>query len=138
MKCAYCGANYKKGHDACEYCGNLYPFDLNRKPESAPEPPRAQEGSTAPEREPLASFGPKRTPWQPNSGDWDRSDKSRWVALFLCVFFGYLGFHKFYVGRVGLGILYLFTFGLFGMGLLVDAIVLLLGGATDRYGRRLS
>ena len=39
------------------------------------------------------------------------SDRSRKVALLLCVFLGWLGFHQFYVGRVGKGLLYLFTFG---------------------------
>lgn len=48
--------------------------------------------------------------------------KDKWVAFFLCLFLGYLGIHKFYEGKVGMGILYLFTFGLFGIGTLVDLI----------------
>jgi len=51
--------------------------------------------------------------------------RSKWVALLLCFFVGYLGVHKFYEGKVGLGILYLFTLGLFGIGVFVDFIVLL-------------
>ena len=51
--------------------------------------------------------------------------RSKWVALALCFFIGYLGAHKFYEGKVGLGILYLFTLGLFGIGIFVDFIVLL-------------
>lgn len=51
--------------------------------------------------------------------------KNKWVAFFLCFFLGSLGIHKFYEGKVGLGILYIFTLGLFGIGWLVDWIVLL-------------
>lgn len=52
--------------------------------------------------------------------------KDKWVAFILCFFFGVLGVHKFYEGKVGLGILYLFTGGLCGIGWLVDLIMLLL------------
>ena len=51
--------------------------------------------------------------------------KNKWVAFLLCFFFGVIGVHKFYEGKIGLGILYIFTFGLFGIGVLVDLIVLL-------------
>ena len=51
--------------------------------------------------------------------------KNKWVAFCLCFFLGMLGAHKFYEGRAGMGILYLFTGGLFGIGWLVDCIVLL-------------
>jgi TM2 domain-containing membrane protein YozV len=50
--------------------------------------------------------------------------KSKWVAFFLCLFLGVLGIHKFYEGRVLLGILYLCTVGLFGVGVIIDLIVL--------------
>lgn len=48
---------------------------------------------------------------------------NKWVALLLCVFtlFG----HKFYEGKIGMGIIYLFTAGLFGIGWIVDIIALL-------------
>lgn len=51
--------------------------------------------------------------------------RNKWVAFVLCLFLGYLGAHKFYEGRAGMGILYLFTFGLFGIGWFVDCITLL-------------
>lgn len=51
--------------------------------------------------------------------------KNKWAAFFLCLFLGYLGAHKFYEGRVLLGILYLCTAGLFGIGIIYDLIVLL-------------
>ncbi len=51
--------------------------------------------------------------------------KNKWVAFLLCVLIGYFGAHKFYEGKILLGILYLFTFGLFGIGWLIDCLVLL-------------
>lgn len=51
--------------------------------------------------------------------------KNKWVSFLLCLFLGYWGAHKFYEGKTGMGILYLFTFGLFGFGWLIDCITLL-------------
>lgn len=50
--------------------------------------------------------------------------KSKWVSFFLCLFLGVFGAHKFYEGRVLLGILYICTGGLFGIGIIIDLIVL--------------
>lgn len=54
-----------------------------------------------------------------------RTPKSKITALLLCFFLGVLVVHKFYEGKVGMGILYLFTGGLCGVGVIIDFIVLL-------------
>ena len=51
--------------------------------------------------------------------------RNKWVAFLLCFFLGFIGAHKFYEGKAGMGILYLFTAGLFGIGWFIDCIVLL-------------
>ena len=51
--------------------------------------------------------------------------KSKWISFLLCLFFGVFGAHKFYEGRILLGILYLLTAGFLGLGILIDLIVLL-------------
>ncbi len=51
--------------------------------------------------------------------------KNKWVSLLLCLFLGFFGAHKFYEGKIGMGILYIFTFGLFGIGAIVDFFVIL-------------
>lgn len=51
--------------------------------------------------------------------------KNKWVALLLCAFLGYFGAHKFYEGKAGAGILYLFTGGLFFIGCIIDFFAIL-------------
>ncbi|MEE0740907.1 MAG: TM2 domain-containing protein [Emergencia sp.] len=46
--------------------------------------------------------------------------KNKWVAFILCLFFGIFGIHKFYEGRILMGLLYFFTLGLAGIGVVVD------------------
>ena len=53
------------------------------------------------------------------------SVKNKWVALLLCFFLGGLGAHRFYEGKVGTGILWLCTAGLFGVGWVIDFLILL-------------
>lgn len=61
------------------------------------------------------------------------SGKSQIVALLLCIFLGVLGIHRFYLGYTGMGILYLFTAGLFGIGWLIDIILLFIpNGLTPK------
>lgn len=42
------------------------------------------------------------------------------VKLLLCIFFGYYGVHRFVEGKIGTGLLFLFTYGLFGIGYICD------------------
>lgn len=51
--------------------------------------------------------------------------KNKWVAFFLCLFLGEIGAHKFYEGKIIMGLVYLFTGGLLGVGWVIDTIILL-------------
>lgn len=50
---------------------------------------------------------------------------SKWTAFILCILLGCLGAHKFYEGKTVMGIIYLCTCGLCGIGVIVDAISIL-------------
>ena len=63
------------------------------------------------------------------------SGKSQIVALLLCIFLGGLGIHRFYLGYTGMGLLYLFTVGLFGIGWLIDTILLIIPNGLTPKGR---
>jgi len=62
------------------------------------------------------------------------SDKNRTTALVLALLLGIVGGHRFYVGKTGMGILYIFTGGLFGIGVLVDVIKIITGDSRDSNG----
>ncbi len=49
----------------------------------------------------------------------------KWVSFFLCLLLGGWGAHKFYEGKMGMGILYIFTGGLLGIGTLIDLVTIL-------------
>ena len=46
--------------------------------------------------------------------------KETWIAYVLFLFLGFLGVHKFYLGKTLWGIVYIFTGGIFAIGLLID------------------
>ena len=66
------------------------------------------------------------------------SERSRMVALLLCLFVGWLGAHRFYVGKVGTGILMPLTCGgFFGIWVVIDLIFIVCGIFRDKDGKRI-
>lgn len=63
------------------------------------------------------------------------SPKSRAAAAILAWFLGVFGVHRFYVGKVGTGLLQLFTLGALGIWALIDFIIILVGNFRDKEGR---
>lgn len=62
--------------------------------------------------------------------------KSKGTAylLWLISFFGWLGFHHFYLGKIGKGIIWIITGGVFGIGSLIDLFTL--GGQVESYNTK--
>lgn len=70
----------------------------------------------------------------------NRSTKNKNTALILSllIFVGLGGIHRLYVGKIGTGILWLFTGGFCGIGQLIDLISILTGSFRDSDGLRLT
>ncbi|MDD7275938.1 MAG: TM2 domain-containing protein [Treponema sp.] len=69
------------------------------------------------------------------------SPKSRTTVALIALFFGSLGIHRFYVGKVGTGILQILLTCCFGLGCvwaLIDLIIILCGNFTDKAGLRIT
>ena len=66
----------------------------------------------------------------------DVSEKSRAIALVLGGVLGPFGAHRYYVGKIGTGMLQTVTIGGLGLWWLYDMILITFGSFRDRDGRR--
>lgn len=132
---------------------------------SAPEPQDAQPSSTSvppppppvaatpPPPPPVAASPPPPAPTAPMASGGmfpdgkpmvdaqgrPASPKSRLAAALLAFFLGTLGIHRFYVGKIGTGILIIVTIGgFFGIWVLIDFIMILIGSFKDKQERYLA
>ncbi len=56
--------------------------------------------------------------------EYEKSSKSLLATYLLWFLFGFIGIHKFYVRKTGMGVLYIFTCGLFVIGWLIDIFII--------------
>ena len=64
-----------------------------------------------------------------------QSPKSYVAAVLLCFFLGTLGIHRFYVGKIGTGILMILTLGGFGIWQIIDFVIIVVGHFRDKQRR---
>jgi len=64
----------------------------------------------------------------------EKSDKNFVAVLLLCFFLGVLGVHRFYVGKVGTGVIQLLTLGGLGIWVLIDLVMIAVGNFKDKQG----
>jgi hypothetical protein len=85
---------------------------------------------------PVPKAGTCPSPPPPPQASPGVSTYKRMPALFLSAagVFGLCGLQRFYVGKIGTGVLWFLTFGLLGVGQLIDAILIIVGQFRDRYG----
>lgn len=103
--CKYCGASIPTDAVVCTACG--------RQVENV--------GGANPPPQPQVIINNENT----NVNSTGRKVCNKWTSFLLCFFLGCFGAHKFYEGKIGMGILYIFTVGLFGIGVLIDLITIL-------------
>jgi TM2 domain-containing membrane protein YozV len=66
------------------------------------------------------------------------SEKKILPAFLLCFILGCFGAHRFYVGKIGTGILMILTIGGLGFWALIDLVFIILGAFTDKEGNKLT
>lgn len=126
--CPMCGAYMKT--NVCEYCR----YEIEEKKEKVQKEPKYEENNvysepnTVMQNEPIYGEGQYNFRFDTVSG------KNKTVAFVLCLLLGFMGAHQFYVGKIGLGIFYLFTAGIFGIGWFCDLILIALGKFKDKDG----
>ena len=137
MYCASCGSELKENSRFCEYCGTKMYTDANQAYESQSHSEQSKSGNASSTqysstieinvKKPGQSYTP--------SSEYPVSSKSRLITFLLWLFLGTIGAHYFYAGRIGMGILWLLTGGFFGIGLVIDIILILTGTFKDEYGK---
>tara|TARA_R110000824_G_scaffold44603_4_gene129600 strand:+ start:2067 stop:2276 length:210 start_codon:yes stop_codon:yes gene_type:complete len=63
-----------------------------------------------------------------------KSEKGFVPTLLLCFFLGVFGVHRFYVGKIGTGILSLLTLGGLGIWATIDLVMIAVGSFKDSQG----
>jgi len=104
--CKFCGEKIPEDAVMCTHCGRQVEQLKNEQPQV------------------VVNNTNMNTNVNKNIGAYGKP-KNKWVALLLCIFLGWLGAHKFYEEKAGVGVLYLFTVGLFGIGIVIDFIALI-------------
>ena len=93
--CKKCAHEVEKNALICPYCGSSF---------------KSEKGKFKP---PYMDNGLIRGPF------------IKWIAIVLCILTGWLGGHKFYERKYFMGVLYAMTFGIFGIGIVFDLILLI-------------
>src|SRR5690554_3028666 len=99
-ECPQCGAPIEKASSSCKYCGAEVAVEA-QQPAAQYAPPQQQQYVPPQQQQYAAPPQPQYVPVA------NPSNKSKTTAGLLAIFLGAFGIHKFYLGRTGMGILYL-------------------------------
>lgn len=125
--CQNCGAPLTPEGKFCESCGT---------PIEQPQPPQPVYTQPPPVyAQPPPVYAQPNVIVNVNNQESGVSPKSQGILIILWFFGGYLGLHHFYAGKIGMGLLYFCTGGLFGIGWLIDICAVVGGTFTDEFGR---
>ena len=133
--CEYCEGLLREEDQVCPFCGAPVTVRTVKHiaPKPEPAPVRAEERPSSTVNVNVNVNAPARE--KPGT-QITVSDRSWPVLFLLCLFLGVIGVHRFYVGKIGTGLIWLFTGGLMGVGILIDLVVILLRLFKDKNGLR--
>lgn len=131
--CPHCGTPIKKGDKKfCQHCGESIDKDCVVCPKCGKQ---VKEISGNSDKSIIINNSSNAVANASVNGIGNMiSPKSRLVSLLLCLFVGFLGVHRFYVGKIGTGLIWLFTLGFLGFGVLIDFFIILFGSFRDKNG----
>lgn len=109
----------------------IAPLDAGVTPANTAAPGAFEQPAAAPADPARAASSPAPQSWP------EDSRFARLPVFVLCLFLGWFGVHRFYVGKIGTGLLQLVTIGGLGLWTLFDLLVILLGSFTDADARRI-
>ena len=108
-KCPQCGASVDPGLTSCKYCGEAFPQQPMVQPQYVQQqyaqPQYVQPPQQVPYGYPPQTVFIQQQPTNPINQSWPI--KSKIAAGLLGIFLGGIGIHKFYMGKVGMGIVYI-------------------------------
>ena len=110
-RCTDCGARRYKQIDEstyeCMYCGNIHHVEVQQEKHDEELEELVQEiDEKLEELEQIKN----------------KENEHKTTYFFLTLFLGSIGVHKFYKGKFFMGLIYLVTHGLFGVGYIIDVI----------------
>lgn len=114
------------GKKFCKFCGERIPMDAVICVKCGRQVEQLQSAQPQPQQIVINNTSSSNNNASYNNAMPVGRPKNKWVAFFLCLFMGELGIHRFYEGKIGTGLIYLFTCGLLGIGWLVDLIRILI------------
>lgn len=108
------------------------------QPRPPAQPPSELSAQPVWQPEPLPESYPYPLP-EDSVAPWEHEGSKSYVTTMLLSFFGgVFGLDRFYLGKIGTGVLKLATFGGAGIWWLIDLLVTAFGGARDQWGYRLA
>lgn len=129
MQCKHCGAEVGSEYRLCPYCRTELEYSTQNQNNGGGQPTIIVQNVISNEN---------AVSNRNNVGYVVRgvacSPKSKKLTLILAIALGFFGIHRFYVGKVGSGIVWLFTGGGFFFGYIYDIIKVLSGTFKDGNG----
>lgn len=134
--CANFGKELMPGAIACMNCGVAADFGAKPAEKHSTEQINHQAVQSVPVQQPVINIVNTNTNANTNVNKNNNLNNdinqgllkkpiNKWVSFILCLFLGFFGAHKFYEGKTGMGILYIFTGGLCGIGWMIDCVSIL-------------